>query len=37
MPNYDAPADLHRLEMTDVKPGHPNHPGPRLMGSSATS
>jgi hypothetical protein len=31
MPNYDAPADLHRLEMTDVKPGHPNHPGPRRL------
>jgi hypothetical protein len=31
MPNYDAHADLHRLEMNTVNPGHPNHPGPHFL------
>jgi hypothetical protein len=31
MPNYDAKADLHRMQMNDVKPGHPNHPGPIFL------
>jgi hypothetical protein len=31
MPNYHALADLHRIQMNDVKPGHPNHPGPHFL------
>jgi hypothetical protein len=33
MPNYNAPAELHRFEMTNVQWGKKNSPGPRFLRS----
>jgi hypothetical protein len=37
MPNFDATADLHRLEMTTPIYGQKNRPGPRWLESGKAS